>query len=95
MKRFFCTFFCVIAFGSAAQAATLVAEVKGMVCAFCAQGIEASLREKPEVADVKVDLDASTVTVKTAQGKDFSEAQLRRTITDAGFDVGTVRAQAK
>jgi copper chaperone CopZ len=93
MKRFFCTLFCMVAFSGAAQATTWVAEVKGMVCAFCAQGIEASLRENPEVAEVKVDLDASTVTVKTAQGKDFSEAVLRRTITDAGFDVGAVRVQ--
>ena len=30
--------------------------VKGMVCAFCATGIEKTFRKQPEVESVKVDL---------------------------------------
>ena len=44
-------------FTSALWAETKIIEVNGMVCAFCAQGIEASLKGLPATEDVYINLD--------------------------------------
>ncbi|MFZ4125181.1 MAG: heavy-metal-associated domain-containing protein [Rickettsiales bacterium] len=70
-----------------AYAGEIHAKVKGLVCAFCAQGVEHSFKEKASVDKVKVDLDAGLVTIITKEGQDISDADIKSTITDAGFDV--------
>ena len=40
-------------------------KVYGMVCGFCAQGIEANLRKNPAVTDVVVSLEKKLVIVET------------------------------
>jgi len=47
---------------------TLAAEVNGMVCAFCAQGIEKNLRALPATRDVHVDLPGRLVAVELKDG---------------------------
>jgi copper chaperone CopZ len=77
-----------------AQAATIEMKVYGLVCGFCAQGIEKTLRKNPATADVLVSLDSGLVAVVTKEGADITDAELTRALTDAGYDVkGITRSQ--
>jgi len=70
-----------------AGASTIEMKVYGMVCGFCAQGIEKSLRKNPATADVVVNLENKLVVVATHEGKDIADDELRKLITSAGYDV--------
>jgi copper chaperone CopZ len=72
---------------SSATAATIEMNVNGLVCAFCAQGIEKKLRKLPATADVVVSLEQRLVAVSLKDGKDISDADLRKALTDAGYKV--------
>jgi copper chaperone CopZ len=71
----------------AASAATIEMKVHGLVCGFCAQGIEKILRENPATDGVMVSLEHKLVVVTTKQGTDISDAELTKAITDAGYTV--------
>jgi copper chaperone CopZ len=70
-----------------AGASTIEMKVYGMVCGFCAQGIEKSLRTNPATADVVVNLENKLVVVSTRDGQDIADDELRKLITKAGYDV--------
>jgi len=72
---------------SSASAATIEMNVNGLVCAFCAQGIEKRLRKLPATADVVVSLEQRLVAVALKDGQDISDAELRKALTDAGYKV--------
>lgn len=61
--------------------------VNGMVCAFCAQGIEKKIRKMPETQAVKVDLEAKTVVVEARPGMTVPVDKVILEIKDAGYDV--------
>lgn len=63
----------------------VIVKVKGMVCAFCAQGIEKNLGKKEEVQSTKVDLDKMNVEIQFKKGKSLSSESIKQIITDAGF----------
>jgi copper chaperone CopZ len=71
----------------AANATTIEMKVYGMVCGFCAQGIEKILKKNPATQDVVVDLEKKLVVVTTREGQDISDAELTKAIGDAGYDV--------
>lgn len=71
----------------AARASTIEMKVYGMVCGFCAQGIEKSLRKNPATADIVVNLENKLVVVSTHDGQDIADDELRKLITSAGYDV--------
>lgn len=60
--------------------------VKGMVCSFCAQGIEKKFRSQEEVADIKVSLEKKFVTLKFKDGKTLSETKIAQLLKDAGYE---------
>jgi copper chaperone CopZ len=66
--------------------------VNGMVCAFCAQGIEKRLTGLPQTQSVYVNLARKVVAVEAKPGQTFDEATLRAEIRDAGYDVVSVEA---
>lgn len=68
-----------------------VADVEGMVCDFCAQGLLKALGKKDSVAEVEVSLEESTLTVHLKEGQQMSREQLIKIIKDNGFTVGKVR----
>jgi copper chaperone CopZ len=74
----------------AANAATIEMKVNGLVCAFCAQGIEKTLKEYPATADVVVSLENRLVAVATKDGQDIPDAELRKALTDAGYTVKSI-----
>jgi copper chaperone CopZ len=79
---------CVASF--AARAETIEMKVFGMVCGFCAQGIEAELRKNPATVDVVVSLEKQLVVVQTRPGSDIRDAELKTAITSAGYDLKSV-----
>jgi copper chaperone CopZ len=75
----------------AARADTIEMKVFGMVCGFCAQGIEASLRKIPATEEVFVSLEHKLVAVRTRTGTDIPDADLEKAIAAAGYDLKSVQ----
>jgi len=82
----------IIAFGLTriVPAETIHTTVNGMVCAFCATGIEKTFRKQPEVETVKVDLPSKQVTIKTKPGKTLSDAKIKEVVTYSGYTMGKI-----
>src|SRR3954463_16184914 len=72
---------------SSVSAETIEMKVNGLVCGFCAQGIEKTLRKNPATTDVLVSLENRLVAIATKDGTDISDAELRTALTNAGYDV--------
>lgn len=72
------------------HAETIEMTVNGLVCGFCAQGIEKTLRKNPATQDVLVSLENRLVAVATKDGADIPDADLRKALTDAGYDVKAI-----
>jgi copper chaperone CopZ len=70
----------------AAHAETEKITVNGMVCAFCAQGIEKSFSKLGAVDKINVDLDNKLVTVTTKTGQTVDDVTIKQLIKDNGFD---------
>lgn len=66
-------------------------KVKGMVCAFCAQGIEKNFTALKEVKTTKVDLDKMEVYIELNKGKSISKEVVKKTVIDAGFSFEGVK----
>jgi copper chaperone CopZ len=64
---------------------TVQLEVNGLVCAFCAQGIDKSLRKFAATQDVFVSLEHRLVAVELKPDQRIEDAALRRAISDAGY----------
>ena len=73
-----------------ARAATIEMTVNGLVCGFCAQGIEKTLRKDPATDDVVVNLERRLVAVATKPGQDIADDRLREALKDAGYDVTAI-----
>ena len=71
----------------ALAAETVKATVNGMVCAFCAQGIEKRLSKLPATKAVFVDLKQKIVAVEARDGQKLDGKAITAEITDAGYDV--------
>jgi copper chaperone CopZ len=88
MKRFqFLVAASLFAVASNGIAATIEMTVNGLVCAFCAQGIEKKLKKFPATAEVVVSLEHRLVAVSLRDGQDIADADLRKALTDAGYTV--------
>ena len=65
-------------------------EILGMVCAFCAQGIEKSFISDENVKDVFVNLKEYFVVIESKDGKSIDEKHIRTIVNDAGYDVRNI-----
>jgi copper chaperone CopZ len=74
-----------------AEAETIEMNVNGLVCAFCAQGIEKQLRKFPATADVVVSLEQKLVAVGLKDGQDIPDTDLRRALTNVGYTVKAIQ----
>jgi copper chaperone CopZ len=61
--------------------------VNGMVCSFCAQGIEKTISKMPQTKAVYVNLDKKIVAVEPKDGQQLDMAKIKAGIIDAGYDV--------
>jgi copper chaperone CopZ len=94
MKKLICIAMVLALTSIAANAGTIEMKVYGLVCGFCAQGIEKTLRKNPATADVFVSLENKLVAISTREGTDISDADLTKALTDSGYDVkGIARTQ--
>ena len=60
--------------------------VKGMVCAFCVQGIEKSFMKLPEVSKVEVSLEKKYVILKFKDGQSLPKEKIAEILKDAGYE---------
>lgn len=61
--------------------------VTGMVCAFCAQGIEKKFAAEDSVAKVRVDLDQKTVDLDLKPGVQIDDRRIMKLVNESGFNV--------
>jgi copper chaperone CopZ len=80
----------LLAVAANATAATIEMTVNGLVCAFCAQGIEKKLKKFPATAEVVVSLEHRLVAVSLKEGQDIPDADLRKALIDAGYTVKSI-----
>jgi copper chaperone CopZ len=80
----------LLAVAASSTAATIEMTVNGLVCAFCAQGIEKKLKKFPATAEVVVNLEHRLVAVALKDGQDIPDADLRKALTDAGYTVKSI-----
>ena len=67
---------------------TQVIKVKGMVCSFCAQGIEKNFNAKKDIVkNTQVDLDTMSVTLTFHKGKSLPFSEIKKIIEGGGFNL--------
>ncbi len=80
-------FLLVFLFPLFGMAGEINVNVKGMVCGFCAQGIEKKLKSDPSVKSVKIDLETKNVNVVMKDESDISNDDLKKILQDSGFNI--------
>jgi copper chaperone CopZ len=90
MRYYLLSLIITFGFSAAVSAETIKTTVNGMVCAFCATGIEKTFRKQPEVDTVKVDLAKKLVTITTKPGKTLSDAKVKEVVTYSGYSMGKI-----
>jgi copper chaperone CopZ len=81
----------ILLFATMASASTIEMTVNGLVCGFCAQGIEKTLRKNPATADVLVSLENRLVAISTKADSDIADETLRKALKDSGYDVKEIK----
>ncbi len=90
-KLLLSTFVLSVLFSNMALATqTIKANVNGMVCAFCAQGIEKKMRALSQTQDVYVNLKQRVVAVELKEGQTLSNDKVKAIIKEAGYDVTSI-----
>jgi len=77
------------------SATTIEMDVDGLVCAFCAQGIEKKLRKEAATANVFVSLEHKLVAVALKPQQDIADEALKTLLTEAGYTLRSVRRTAE
>ncbi|MES2488271.1 MAG: heavy-metal-associated domain-containing protein [Pseudomonadota bacterium] len=70
---------------------TIEMNVDGLVCAFCAQGIEKKLRKQAATDDVFVSLETKLVAVALKPDQDIADATLKSLLTEAGYTIKEIK----
>lgn len=60
--------------------------VKGMVCAFCAQGIEKNFLKQAEISKVEVSLENKYVNLKFKEGQSLTKEKITEILKEAGYE---------
>lgn len=87
MKKYILLLFIVFILPTFAWADAYTLTVEGLVCDFCAQGIEKKLNKNfkdQHIKDIKVDLNNKTVTFDSDK---VDEKKLQELIKDAGYNL--------
>lgn len=66
---------------------TIKASVNGMVCAFCAQGIDKNLRSTGVAKDVYINLKKKIVAMELKPNSGFTAEKFTALVKDSGYDV--------
>jgi periplasmic mercuric ion binding protein len=97
MKKLFTLAIVLSLFSGATFAATqtIKATVNGMVCAFCAQGIDKKMRALPQTKDVYVNLKQRIVAVELKEGQTLADEKVKEVIKNAGYEVTAIEMSAQ
>lgn len=87
MKRFISISLALLIISTPVYADTIKASVNGLVCAFCATGIEKTFKKQAAVDTVKIDLDNKLVTIGTKPNQALDDATVTKLLTDSGYTV--------
>ena len=68
-------------------ASSLKLQVNGMVCSFCAQGIEKRLKSLPDTGAIFIDLRNNVVAVEPRAGQKLDAQRVAAEVREAGYDV--------
>jgi len=79
----------------AVSATTIEMKVNGLVCAFCAQGIEKTLRGHAETENVVVSLEQGLVALTLKPNTVLSDKTLSTALTEAGYTVTSITRTAR
>lgn len=90
MKKIIIAFVCLFVSPAIFAATSIKAEVNGMVCAFCAKGIEKKLNALPEGQGSFVDLKRRVVVLELKPEQDVPLDAFTQVIEDAGYAVSKV-----
>jgi copper chaperone CopZ len=66
---------------------TIKVDVDGLVCAFCAQGVEKKMKAQAATDKVFVSLDKKVTLVALKEGQDIPDETIKSEITNAGYVV--------
>ena len=66
-------------------------KVKGMVCSFCAQGLDKKFRGHPAVEDVDVTIKAKEIRLQLKDGQTLTDEEIRTMVKDAGYNVDSIK----
>jgi len=86
--RFFLTFVMIVC--STLSAEEIFVQAKGVVCSFCAQGITETVKKRPEVETVSVDIETGDVTIVTKKDQTLDDETIKSIIEDAGYEVASI-----
>ncbi len=91
MKIFFVILMIFLSFFSLARGETLEVKVKGMVCAFCANGIESKLKDLEKVKKIDVSLEKKRVLIEFDGKALLSDKEVTKLIIDTGYNVVSIK----
>lgn len=69
---------------------TIQIGLDGLVCAFCAQGVEKKMKAQAATDKVFVSLDKKVALIALKDGQDIADATIKTEITDAGYVVKSI-----
>jgi len=69
--------------------------VDGLACPFCAYGIEKKLKAIEGTSKIDVDLNKGLVIVNMDEGKNLTEAQMKKMFNDSGFTYRSMKKTAQ
>lgn len=69
---------------------TIQIGLDGLVCAFCAQGLEKKMRAQAATDKVFISLDKKVALVSLKDGQDIADAIIKTEVTDAGYVVKSI-----
>ncbi len=92
--KLFLSFLLFVSFKIMAQT-TLEIQVSGMVCAFCAQGIESKFKELKEVKKIDVSLEKKLVSITLKEKASLADAKVKELITNSGYNIVSIKRNKK
>lgn len=70
-------------------------KVKGMVCSFCAQGLDKKFKAEPAVEKVNVSLKDKLIQVELKNNQQLSDESIKKIVHDAGYNVHSITRDSK
>ncbi len=78
-------------FTNSTYAETVQAKISGMVCAFCANGLEAKFNKVDGVKKIDISLEKGSLSVEFAGKIKLSDEELKELITSNGYEVRSLK----